>query len=75
MDIGQKLIFQVLKYLKLFEKSVLGVYSLLFGVERKVDIQFYFNFNKEQKPQSLTELIYIQIVNFWVLLSLITTSI
>ena len=49
-----------------FEKSVFGLYSLFFGVSAKVNIQFYSNFNKEQNPHSLEEIIYIQIVIFWI---------
>ena len=47
-----------------FEIVVFCVYSLIFGLRSKVDIQFYSNFNKEQNSHSLEEIIYIQIVIF-----------
>ena len=49
-----------------FEIIVICVYSLIFGLISKVDIQFYSNFNKEQNPHSLGWIFFLQIQNFGV---------
>ena len=49
---------------KVSEIVVFGVYKIVLGVRSKFDILFHSNFNKEQNPHSLKELIYILIVNF-----------